>query len=300
MTKRLISLLAVVLSMVFLGGGLLVAQSSGGNEEGENITISPASSKPALKAGQTYSGELKVINNGKIDYTFIAYARPFSVDGNSYQANFERINNYTEVYQWVSFEKSSFDLKAGESVKVQYTIRVPQDARPGGHYAVIFAETQPKEGQSVARKKRVGNLIYGTVDGQYKEAGSLESTKTKTWYTKGPVTSEVLIRNDGNVHFENDTDIVYKNLFGKNVYADRQSRVVMPGTTRTFTDSWEKPPLFGVYKMSGSVKFLDKSENLPTKYIVIMPYWLLALIILIPIVLILWGILKRSKKSQKR
>lgn len=277
MRKFLLLITLLVVGFVTLpSGGSIHAQQ--GNEEGENITMAPATVKPDLVAGEVYSGRVRVMNNGKTDYTFKMYAKPFSVKQESYQAEFETVNKYTEVYQWVRFETAEFRLKSGENVSVPYTVVVPSDARPGGHYAVLFAETQPEQKESVARKKRVGSLMYATVAGEYASQGSVESFNSDTWFRQGPVTSAIRLRNDGNVHFEATTDVIYKTLFGKAAYSDRQTRMVMPGTTRRIDITWQKPPLFGIYKLSGTAQYLDKTEVLPGKYIVVMPYWLIGAI----------------------
>lgn len=299
MKKRLIGLLVIFSSIAILSGNFLAAQSNngGGNEDGENITISPAVARPNLKAGQDHSAKITVINNGSVDYTFIAYARPFSAQGEAYQADFETINEYTEAFSWIKFEKSSYELKAGENITVPYTIEVPEDARGGGHYAVIFAETQPKQEESVARKKRVGSLVYATVDGSFTEKGSVEEFTSQKWFKNGPITSSLRIRNEGNTHFDTKTDITYSNIFGKAVYNDKQDRIVLPGTIRKFTTEWQKPPLFGVFKVSGNVSYLDKTETLPSSYILIMPLWLMAALA-VGLLTIIVLVVVRSKKRR--
>ncbi|MEB0161191.1 hypothetical protein, partial [Pseudomonas sp. AH2 (2023)] len=79
-------------------------------------------------------------------------------------------------------------LNPGENVEVPYTISVPADATPGGHYSVIFAETQVAEdtGQ-IARKKRVGAIVYATVDGDYIMSGRQISGSIDWLQLGGPV-----------------------------------------------------------------------------------------------------------------
>ena len=296
MRKTLFRTLAVV--MMLTVALPLISQAARAVESTnpeESITLSPATSQPKLTAGSTTKGELTVINNGDIDYKFITYARPFSVQGEDYSTDFETVTDRTELYQWVSFPKAEYDLAAGESVDVPYAIEVPDNVRPGGHYAVLFAETQPPETatQNVARKKRVGSLVYATAAGETELSGSIESFSSKMWFSNPPIQSEMLIRNSGNTHFEARQDIVYKNIFGGQVYGTGQTKIIMPGTTRKVVAEWEKPPLFGVFKLEGTVNYLGKTEALKSSYIIIMPMKILIPAIAVIALVIIWIIRKR-------
>lgn len=276
------------------------AQNSNGEE---SITLSPAVSRPELKAGDSATGKLQVINNGTTSYTFVLYARPFSVQGEQYDPNYTEVNERTEAYQWVTFEKTKFDLKAGERVEVNYDVTVPERAKAGGHYAVLFAETQPTDdGSSVARKKRVGSLLYMTVDGDIIREGSLESWDTTFLQTKEPVLSTVRIKNSGNVHFQADLKAQYTNIFGKKQFELNQEMLVMPGTTRRAPVAWESAPYFGIFKASGTVTYLDKTEVLEAKWIILLPKSLISIILATLsalIVLTLYNKKRRTKGKSK-
>lgn len=273
--KRLAKITFLVLAVVFLANPLANAQANQPEQESsreERITLSPAVYRPDFSAGDQAQGKLTVINDGSVDYSFVLYARPFSVTGEQYDPNYTEVNERTEAYQWVQFDRTSLNLKAGESVEVAYTITVPANAAPGGHYAVLFAETQPSgDGSNIARKKRVGSLLYMTVDGNITRAGSLASWSVPFWQMQKPITSNVRIKNDGNVHFQANLSANYTNLFGKKRFELNQELLIMPGTTRRVPVAWENPPLFGVFKAGGTITYLDKTEELPTRWVVYMP-----------------------------
>lgn len=263
-----------VLSFLLLFAVVANPISAQGNDDDktiERITMSPAVTKPSLVAGEKATGKLTVINDGSIDYTFLMYARPFSVDGENYNPNYTVVNRQTEAYQWVEFSRSKVELKAGERTEISYTVQTPKDARAGGHYAVLFAETQPPEGEpaSVARKKRIGTLLYMTVDGDLIEKGKVESWQADLIQTKAPLNTDLRLRNSGNVHFQADLSANYINLFGKKRFTLNQELLVLPGTTRRVPVTWQDSPYMGIYKVSGNVSFLDKKETLPEKYVVL-------------------------------
>lgn len=283
----------------------LAEAQSGTNRKDPNlssITLSPAVAKPKFDTGQTISKNLTVINDGNQAYTFLVSAAPFSVKDEQYDPDYTTVNKVTKAYQWVQFSKTSFKLKPGESVKVPYTINVPSDAAPGGHYAVLFAEPQPPVGQqnSVTRKKRVGSLLYMTVNGDIKLSGKVDSWSTQLWQKKTPITSDLRIQNTGNTHFQADLSVSYSNIFGKKKFTLNQQALILPGTTRELPINWKNSPALGVYKVAGQAKFLGHTEQLPQKFIIYAPYWFIYTIIGLLVVIVVVTIAKRKVKKSKR
>lgn len=272
----------------------------------ERITLSPAVVQPEFNKGQTATGKLTIINDGQVGYDFLVYARPFSVEGEVYAANYTEVNERTEAYQWVQFNQSKYFLEPGKSVEIPYTVRVPAGVAGGGHYAVLFAETQPKPitgGAGVARKKRVGALMYMTVEGEIRRSGSLESWDVPLYQSKKPVSSMLRMKNDGNVHYQIDLQASYSNIFGKKQFTLNQQLLVLPGTTRRIPVEWQNAPYLGIFKATGKISYLGKTETLPNKYIILIPsmVWFIAIGVAV-IVLIGWFLKhrKRSKRSSVR
>lgn len=293
-----IRLLAVLLALLGLQAVLpIYAQSN--NQSKESITVSPATSKPQVKAGQTLKGEFTVINDGTQEYKFITYARPFSVKGDDYEPNFTVVNKHTEIFQWIKLDSAKESLKPDERVKVAYTINVPEDARPGGHYAVIFAETQPPANSgSIVRKKRVGSILYATVDGEIEKKAKLEKFESGTLFIKPPITSDIYIKNEGNVHFSADINLNYKSIFGKNRFTFQESKMILPGTTRRIPVKWEKPPLFGIFKTEGSVNMIGQTQQLPEKLVILLPLPVIIIAILILALIILIPLTNKRKRTK--
>lgn len=265
----LIGLTLVVLS------GLSILSTTRAQEVTPNqtITISPAVSRLQVEALQTRNQAVTIINNGTTNYTFTVYARPFSVTNEQYDPTFNSTSERTNAYKWISFEQTSFSLAAGERVEVPYTITVPADVAPGGHYSVIFAETQPpadsQSSTGVIRKERVGSLLYITAGGELEQAGSLAGWDVAAWQKQRPLTSDVRITNSGNVHFQADVSIQYSDLLGNPKFTLNQEVMVLPDTTRKVTANWARAPYLGIFKATGSVHYLDRTDLLPAQYIVL-------------------------------
>lgn len=240
--------------------GLSVAHAA----ERESITLSPVSKQYQLKAGETRSDELTIINDGETTYEFTVYAQPYSVSNEEYDPDFFNERDNTDVYKWIKPERTRYRLAAGETTKVSFTVTVPEGARPGGHYGAIFAETQPAgsaEGNSVARKKRVGTIIYATIEGKYRIGGALQEVSIPTLQLKTPLVTETRVKNTGNTDFKADLSLTVADLFGGVKYAETKAYQVLPETTRKMTMKWSNAPTFGLFKVSVSTKFLDENTT---------------------------------------
>lgn len=262
---------AIVLS-VFTVAPIAGAQASKGGRE--SITASPSSQRFSVNAGETKRGSMQIINDGEVAYEFILYARPYSVSNEAYDPDFSTVKKNTNIQNWVQFDKTRYRLEAGQKATVEYTLRIPEAAKPGGHYGVLFAETQNDklDTTGVARQKRVGNLIYATVNGKTISQGSVKEFILPFWQKKAPVISSARVVNSGNVDFDTDVSTIAKDMFGRTKFSYNGDPIVLPETTRLVEMNWDKAPNFGLFKVTQKISFLDqKHEN--GSYILIAPAW---------------------------
>lgn len=251
----------------------------------ESITLSPVSTRFQINAGSVKQDELTIVNDGDTDYDFLVYPRPFSVSGENYSQSYLESDNSDNIqtstnrdaYKWIQFSQVTWHAKAGETLKIPYTIRVPKDAAPGGHYGVIFAETQPvpgTSGTSVTRKKRVGSIIYATVKGSYTTGGQSLGTTISPIQFRTPLSASALIENTGNADFYADTTYRVSDLFGNVKYEIQKQYILLPSTVRKLSFEWADAPWFGLFNVSVQAKFLDKTVNAQS-LVLIVPRWLL-------------------------
>lgn len=267
---------------------------------GESMTISPVSNKLTVDAGATVEGKITIVNDGSQGYDFILYARPYSIIDNQYDnPNFTQVTATTDVYKWVSFPQTKYYIEAGATVTAPYTIRVPKDAAPGGHYGVAFAETQPLSqqpaGSMILRKKRAGSILYVTVNGDYKLSGQVQDWSIPSWQSLPPLRASVSTRNDGNADFTDTARLVVKDVFGKTKYDVKKEFQVLPGTTRTMDLEWAKALWFGFYKVETHQEFLGKSYK-HEGYVLMMPRFVPILLVVMIVTGILYAYLRRRKK----
>ena len=295
MKKRLLPMFGVALCVA----SIAASPASAATEPGvERITMSPTSSDYSVDAGKTINDKLTIINDGAVAYDFLVYARPYSVSSEAYEPNFTATPKNADLYAWVQFAQTKYHLEPGASTKINYTIRVPEGAAPGGHYGVIFVETQPS-GQaatgSVLRKKRVGSIIYATVNGSYKNEGTANEVDIPFWQVQPPLHVSMKAKNTGNTDFIDTTRVVVKDVFGRVKHDATKDYVVLPQTTRKINSDWTGASWFGLYKVDVEQKVLGKTTA-SSGYVLMMPRYLPVALIVILLIGGLYAAYHRKKR----
>lgn len=265
----------------------------------ETITLSPVDRHYTLKAGEVLSDKLTVINNGAKEYQFTAYARPYSVKDENYTPDFRSEPKNADAYQWVQFDRPTYTLKAGESTKVNYTVRVPKDAAPGGHYGVLFVETQPakvQDGTAIVRKKRLGAIMYTTVRGTFKTDGVADSISVPFFQSEPPLTASQRIQNTGNSDFTVKSTMKVYDAFGSKKYEVIKDYTILPGTTRKLVFEWPASSWFGLYKAEVTTSFIGKSST-SSGYILMVPIWMYIVLGIVIIARVVYAWSHRTSKN---
>ena len=233
------------------------------------ITMTPTSTSQVIQPGSTYKGSFQVLNQGSAPYTFQVYSAPYHVRGEDYTPDFTPLPGKPDVKGWFTFSTTSSHLDAGQAATVNYSIQMPANTPPGGYYAAVFAETHfPKTGTGVNLNERVGQLFYLQAAGPVAKKGQL-----LTWQAgllqKPPLTSALRLENSGGVHYPAAIKVNVQDAFGHSKYSLTTTKEVLPQTVRKVTVSWHKTPSIGLFKVTGSVSFLNQRQTLPTKWVLV-------------------------------
>lgn len=267
----------------------------------ESIVLSPVSKHYEVTAGSSTSDTFKVINDGKVAYDFVVYARPYSVSDESYQPDFISKPQNADAYKWVQFDKPSYHIEPGQTVDVPYTIRVPKGSTPGGHYGVLFAETQPSgdtQGNVVKRTKRVGAILYMTVKGDVRTGGSLESVDVPFLQYNRPLTTAQRVKNSGNIDFTASTTMKVYDLLGGEKFSTTREYPVLPQTTRRAAVEWPGASWLGLYRVELTTSFLDTKSS-STHYVLLVPVWVYLTLGLLIGARVLYAVARRKTGKKK-
>jgi hypothetical protein len=232
----------------------------------QGISASPYSQEISLTPGQHYSGSVDISNPGNTEYNFISSATPYSVMGEDYEQQFTARPDLVDASKWFTFPTTKFHLKPDQHVEVQFNIHVPPDIAGGGYYATVFAQADALPGPGVHGQKRVGMVLYMTVAGAIHREGSVASFSVPFIQTEPPLHTQLRLADTGNVHYDSTETVQVQDLFG-NVKAQLEDQhVIMPKSVRRIDIDWAKSPSFGLYHVTGTAKFLDRTEQLPSRW----------------------------------
>lgn len=268
--------IAGLVGALFLVGNASVAHAE---EAPEGMTLSPTSNNYEVDPGEVVQGELTVLNDGQTPYDFRVYAAPYSVSGENYDPNFMDVTPTSDVFRWIQFEQVNWRAEVRETIKIPFTMRVSGTASPGGHYGVIFAETQPKDDRgSVVRKKRLGMVMYVNVRGDSKLEGKTQSIDIGWLQNRSPVKAEVRYSNTGNVHYMSKQEMIVTDILGRTVYRHTQDLAVLPDKPRQVDLRWSGASWLGLYRVTvASIATGDATSK--ESYVLVAPVWFLALVI---------------------
>lgn len=285
-----------LLVFVVLGLGSATPSATAGALTNEGITMSPVNKHYDLQPGSTFDDTLLIINQGKTDYDVDVFANGYDVEDETYSAitgNFE--NPLADAGTWVTFERTTYHLKAGENVTVPYTISIPSKVTPGAHTGALYAEIQPKQTEGLRLKKSVGLVLYVNVGGEAKTEGRVDTVTVPFYQYKLPLTTAVRFVNTGNSYYTASEGVIVRDLFGNKVAEDARDFTVLPGKPRKVSISFSALSMVGVYNVQITTKVLDKEEVF-SSYVLMIPFWLAISAI---IAIILWIIVARHRKKER-
>ncbi len=210
----------------------------------EALTVSPVKAELSADPGQKVTGELTLLNEQNETITFYSSFENFEPQGESGTPNF--VPGQEGLATWIK-AASSITLKPQEKEVIPFSIDVPANAEPGGHFAAIFWSANPPATQAtdqVAVGAKIGTLVLLKVSGDIKEGGAIldfSSQDKKTWFTALPVTFVYRFQNGGGDRVKPLGAVTIKNVFGGTsavINANPSEGNVLPASTRKFTLEW--------------------------------------------------------------
>lgn len=213
------------------------------------LTVSPVRAEFAGDPGQTLAGEIILFNEQreiKESKTFYSSFVNFEAQGESGTPFFT--TSAADLATWIKAPRQAI-LKPGETKTIPYTIEIPKNAEPGGHFAAIFWSTTPPEeaggGGQVTVGGRLGVLVLLTVNGgQVKGGGGILEFTTKDkqgFFASLPIDFTYRFQNTSGNRIQPEGEIKIKNTFGLTsavLPANKGHGGVLPAGIRKFEVNW--------------------------------------------------------------
>lgn len=299
------------------------------------LTITPIRYEISGNPGETLTEKMTLVNETKKAQVFYASFANFEAQGDTGSPTF--VDPKDDLGTWITTSEASVNLPAGTQKEIEFKIKIPKDAEPGGHFAAIFWGTSPggaAPGQ-VSIGTKTGLLILLSVNGDIRESAGLVDFQLHNndhFYKMLPVGFQYRFSNQGGDRVKPTGSVVIRSIFGwvaKKVNANPFDGNVLPGTTRKFNPEWSKRDsvvtkeqeltrgeqysfkkavsdewhnfALGIFQAKVVAKFgvTDQVAKSKAVYFVVFPWELLLVIIIIgiPVFFILRGLLRRYNRG---
>lgn len=276
------------------------------------FTLTPMSQNIELSPGETYTGYITIVNpaDATSDFEYKVSVNPFSVVGQDYAVDLATEYNRSMITKWITVPESTGTLKPNESRKVEYTIKVPDDAPGGGQYAALTVtnnnETGNNDGLSVHSVLEMASVVYAQVDGETIHDTHILENNIPGFALTTPVTLTATLQNNGNVHEFASYTITVTDFFTGQVILPTEeadghySEVIMPETTFHSQREISNLPTIGVVKVTQTIR-LNGEVSTAESNIIICPIWFMVLIIatLAALITTIVLIVKKHRKHKK-
>jgi hypothetical protein len=217
------------------------------------LTISPPVTEINGDPGSTVQGALKLYNETKQEAVVYGSTANFKAKENGAgEPEFIDLDEQIQtkdLASWLKIPSGNFTIKPLDWQTVIFEINIPKNAEPGGHYAaVFFSPNNPaiNGDGTVSLNYKAGGLILLSVSGDVKQEGSLKSffvKDNKRFFESIPVAMQLVVGNNGNLHFRPGGAIEVRNIFGQKVTdlpilnSDTGGNV-LPQSTRRYDITW--------------------------------------------------------------
>ncbi len=239
-------------------------------EAARGIKIVPSLVDDLVEPGEVLKKSIRVTNIAETPATMYAMVMDFKPTGEEGKARLIAPNSEEGAFiaSWINITQEPITFEPGEERTIPYTIAVPENAGPGGHYGAISLGTKaPKarpgdaeKGAAVSISQQAVSLVLLQVAGEVSEKAMVrEFTTDKNFYSTPFETKfTTRIENMGNTHIRPRGMIEIKDMFGKPVTSipvnDKEANI-LPESLRKFESVWRGERGFGRYEASLALSY---------------------------------------------
>ena len=312
--NKILSMIVVAILTVGSIFGMMSMDAYAGRN---TMTVSPPNQKIILMPGETYKNSITVFNasdsTGDLTYSvFIgSYSESKGENSKDDYGNVDvvSVGNYNQIKDWIKVDKKTGTIAPNTEDIITYTIEVPEDAPAGGQYAtIIVRDDTGKDNDTggnvmIQSNYQIASIIYAEVAGETREVGKIIDNTVPSFMLNGPLVTESMVRNDGNVHTDAEYMLQVWPLFGNEEICTNEesaeTSLILPGTERYHAQTCDNVSAAGIYRAKQTVKIFGET-SVVEKIVILCPLWLLFLIIFVVIALIMWifMIVKKRKKHE--
>lgn len=207
------------------------------------LVISPAIKKLYVKPGDQVVEVVNIANDTNKQLVLFPVVENFKQKDDRGTPEFLGDTDPEGSARWIQLPFKQITLAAGERKDFLFKINIPEWARPGGHYAALFWNTQQDALSGVGSVSRVGSLflfgVAGKITGEMAMSG-VRVMKNKNNTVEG---FSFAITNKSNIHVTPKGQIDVFNFFGKRVAElplNALEKNVLAQSERIFFEQWKQ------------------------------------------------------------
>lgn len=265
-----------------------------------SLTIAPPSLEMTGRPGETISREITIGNlaNKKANLQIVTNDFALDASGNIQRIEENTLTSDSELKRflmknWITTSVTSLTLGAGAQEKIGITITIPDNATPGGHYAVVSAVEKGKEESekpsNIGIRGSIGSLILVTIPGAFDKTGSVHNLTSGVYEKTKGFTPHFIFAKDGltekqSIDFAFDYYngsatherprgiIIIKNIFGGDIgKVEIPDARVFPGMSRQIYTHFEGSYLFGLYEAEATIIDAQGENHQLTTHFLVLP-----------------------------
>ncbi len=277
---------------------LLIGGEAGAQTGRLGLSVSPQIFEIDAFLGESVENNIKIKNTSEVAMPINVRVVNFSAREDSGEMFFDET---LESREWLKMDSPDFILEPGERKNIGFSLDIPNDAEPGGHYLVILFEPQLPSFYFKEQQTRsipiIGVLVMASIKSLSLEAvdtdkqievveftipeeqrmQNLEKTLASMINLIPAVSAESIsivdktpssfllgIKNNDIFHHKLEGDLFVYNIFGKKIGETKIARTtILPGKTRQFPVAIApQTPAYLKWLPAGVSAFLAKNTAL--------------------------------------
>ncbi len=246
-------------SVILLFAVIILTPALTSAQQSLSLSVTPPLFQLTVLPEQSWQSAIKIINTNNFDLTLYATPVNFAPVGEGGQGDFvpifETETDGKTLAEWITVTNDPIIVPREQSLEVPFSIAVPSDAPPGGHFAAILIGTRPSGSSvtpmAVQTSQMVSSLLFMRIEGDVLEQGRIREFYSSENFFETPEAEFTLrFENSGNVHIRPQGVITIYNMWGKKrgeIPINQVSNFgnVLPGSIRKFSFSWKGEWSFG-------------------------------------------------------
>jgi len=217
-------LFSFFLATFFLVGFFFLTEKV--NAQSQNtlsLSVSPIIYDVSVVKEQELKSNLRVINVNKKDLTVFLQVVNFIPSDDKGSVKFLpplEDEDKNTLANWINITNEPLIVPAEQVIEVPFSLNIPQNAPPGGHYAAILVSTRPFFGTNDESNLKISqvvtSLVFAKVAGTVNELGFIRDFYTTHNLVEKPeVSFELRFENTGNVYLQPQGEIKIFNMWGE-------------------------------------------------------------------------------------